>query len=141
MACAVASVRAVAQSDGNRCAVVHADTPVCVSYRALAIRVARLARRVRAAVAVVAAGASGVAETRAGVAVSGGPELVVAQLAVWAAGCAVVPLDLAGMPRTRLIQVLHDSQPTILVCSVIMPPLRVVSMHQSSPASHFFFPC
>lgn len=127
MACAVASVRAVAQSDGNRCAVVHAGTPVGLSYRALAVRVARLARRVRAAVAAVAADASGEDETRAGVAVSGGPELVVAQLAVWAAGCAVVPLDVAGMPRTRLIQLLHDSHPAVLVWSVVVFSLPCIS--------------
>jgi len=85
----------------------HGDPAVTgLSYRALAARVDAVARRL------VAAGA--VAETRIGIFLDRGLDLLVAALAVLRAGGTYVPLD-PGFPRERLAMIAEDADMRLVI--------------------------
>ncbi|MBX3233429.1 MAG: amino acid adenylation domain-containing protein [Labilithrix sp.] len=97
-------VLALAELDGGRVAVTQGDRRLTFA------ELARAARRVAARL--IAEGLEpgacvGVCATRT-------PEMVVALLGVWMAGCAYVPLD-PSHPRARLAYVLSDAGASVLV--------------------------
>jgi len=86
--------------------------PVRLTYRELAARVARLAAALRA---------RGVGpEVRVGVAMERSPWPVVAALAIWAAGGALVPID-PEYPADRQQHVVGDSRPQVLLVAGGVP--------------------